>query len=201
MTKIILASASPRRREILESLGVDFEIVCADVDETCHIPYPEAYAEELARRKGQATWAKVKLRLKDGVDDTDAVILSADTVVATEREILGKPRDRDDAIRMLSALNGTEHQVITGIGVTVGGVTYTAHAVTYVQVDDIPYEEIVRYVDSGDPMDKAGAYGIQGAFSKWIKGIHGCYFNVVGLPVHALNCLFFECTGEYLGTR
>lgn len=199
MTKIILASASPRRREILEGLGVHFDIVCADTDETCHIPYPCAYAEELARRKGQAAWTKLKLRLKDGVDDTDAVIISADTVVATAEEILGKPKDRADAIRMLSALNGTEHQVVTGIGVTVGGVTYTAHAVTYVRVDDIPYEELERYVDSGDPMDKAGGYGIQGAFSKWVRGIRGCYFNVVGLPVNTLNRLFLECTGEYLG--
>ncbi len=199
MTKIILASASPRRREILEGLGVSFDILCADADETCHIPEPSAYAEELARRKGQAAWAKVKLRLKEGVDDTDAVILSADTVVATEEEILGKPRDRADAIRMLSMLNGTEHQVVTGIGVTVGGVTYTAHCVTYVSVDVIPHEEIERYVDSGDPMDKAGGYGIQGIFSKWVRGIHGCYFNVVGLPVNTLNRLFFECTGEYLG--
>ena len=200
MTKIILASNSPRRREILDGLGVTFEVLAADTDETCHIPMPDAYAEELARRKGQAAWAKVKLRMKDGVDDTEAVIISADTVVATESEILGKPRDRADAIRMLSMLSGTEHQVVTGIGITIGGVTYTAHAVTYVQVDVIPYEEIVRYVDSGDPMDKAGAYGIQGAFSKWIRGIHGCYFNVVGLPVHALNRLFYESTGEYLGS-
>lgn len=200
MTKIILASGSPRRREILEGLGVSFEILSADTDETCQIPMPDAYAEELARRKGQAAWSKVKLRMKDGVDDTDAVIVSADTVVATEEEILGKPRDRADAIRMLSLLSGTEHQVVTGIGLTIGGVTYTAHAVTYVAVDVIPYEEIERYVDSGDPMDKAGAYGIQGAFSKWIRGIRGCYFNVVGLPVHELNRLFYEHTGEYLGS-
>lgn len=198
MTKLILASGSPRRKEILEGLGLSFEILSADTDETCHIPYPDAYAEELARRKGQSAWAKLKLRLKDGVDDTDAVVISADTVVATETEILGKPKDRADAIRMLSMLSGTEHMVVTGIGLTMGGVTYTAHCVTYVCVDVIPHEEIERYVDSGDPMDKAGGYGIQGVFSKWVKGIHGCYFNVVGLPVNTLNRLFFDCTGAYL---
>lgn len=198
MTKLILASASPRRREILSGLGLPFEVLCADTDETCHLSEPCAYARELARRKGQAAWETIKLRLKEGIDDTDAVIVSADTVVATDGEILGKPKDRADAIRMLSMLSGAEHTVVTGIGLTVGGETYTAHCVTTVCVDEIPREEILAYVDSGDPMDKAGAYGIQGAFSKWIKGIHGCYFNVVGLPVHALNRLFLEVTGEYL---
>ena len=198
MTKLILASGSPRRKEILEGLGLSFEILSADADETCRIPEPSAYAEELARRKGQAAWAKLKLRLKEGVDDTDAVIISADTVVATEMQILGKPKDPQDAYRMLSLLSGGVHQVVTGIGVTVGGVTYTASAVTMVAVDRIPDEEIRAYVDSGDPMDKAGAYGIQGPFSRWIMGINGCYFNVVGLPVNALNRLFYEVTGDYL---
>ena len=196
--KLILASGSPRRKEILEGLGVRFEVLSVDADETCRCPEPDDYATELARRKGQAAWAAIKLRLKEGVDDTDAVIISADTVVATENQILGKPTDREDAIRMLRLLSGGTHQVVTGIGVTVGGVTTVASSTTFVTVDQIPEEELTAYVDSGDPMDKAGAYGIQGAFSRWIKGIGGCYFNVVGLPVNALNHLFFEVTGEYL---
>lgn len=199
MTKIILASASPRRREILAGLGVSFTVLSADTDETCNLPEPCAYAEELARRKGQAAWAQIKLKLKEGVDDTDAVILSADTVVATDTAILGKPKDASDASRMLRLLRGREHVVVTGIGVTVGGVTHTASCVTRVRVDWFPDEELSHYVESGDPLDKAGAYGIQGAFSKWIAGIDGCYFNVVGLPVNALNRLFFAVTGEYLG--
>ena len=198
MTKLILASGSPRRKEILEGLGVKFTVLAADTDEHCTLPDPCAYAEELARRKGQAAWARVKLGLKEGIDDTDAVILSADTVVATDTTILGKPKDPEDAFRMLSLLSGGTHQVVTGIGLTVGGVTYTSSAVTLVGVDRIPPEEIRAYVDSGDPMDKAGAYGIQGPFSRWIVGINGCYFNVVGLPVNALNRLFYEVTGEYL---
>ena len=197
MTKIILASASPRRKEILSHIGVPFTVLAVDTDESCSLPDPCAYAEELARRKGQAAWAQVKLRLKDGIDDTDAVIISADTVVATE-EILGKPKDREDALRMLRSLSGRDHAVVTGIGITVGGVTVTASSVTGVFVDRIPEEELIAYVDSGDPMDKAGAYGIQGPFSKWIRGIQGCYFNVVGLPTNALNRLFHEVTGEYL---
>ncbi len=198
MTKILLASGSPRRREILTDLGVSFTVVSADTDETCQIPEPCAYAEELARRKGQAAWAQVKLRLKEGVDDTDAVIISADTVVATECEILGKPKDEADAFRMLSLLSGGVHQVVTGIALTVGGVTTAASSVTMVAVDRIPPEEIRAYIATGDPMDKAGSYGIQGPFSRWIAGINGCYFNVVGLPVNALNKLFYEVTGDYL---
>lgn len=194
--KIILASASPRRKEILEGLGVEFTVLSADTDESCSIPYPCEYAMELARRKGQAAWAAVKQRMKEGIDDSDAVIISADTVVATDSEILGKPRDRDDAYRMLKLLSGSEHTVVTGIGITVGGVTTTSFCDTLVKVDPIPDSEIWKYIDSGDPFDKAGGYGIQGQFSKWIVGINGCYFNVVGLPANALNRLFFEVTGE-----
>ena len=190
--KIILASGSPRRKEILEGLSASFTVLTADTDESCSLSDPSEYAMELARRKGQA----VSAMLPEGKSDT--VIISADTVVATGKEILGKPRDSSDAFRMLSALSGTEHSVITGIGITVGGVTRVDYCETKVCVSEIPEEEIWKYVASGDPMDKAGAYGIQGEFSKWVEGISGCYFNVVGLPTHTLNKLFFEITGEYI---
>ena len=196
--KIILASGSPRRKEILAGLGVDFSVLSADTDESCSIPYPEEYAMELARRKGQAAWALIKQQLKEGTDNTDAVIISADTVVATDTEILGKPKDSDDACRMLRALSGSEHIVVTGIGITVGGVTSVAYCATQVHVAPIPEDEIQKYVATGDPLDKAGAYGIQGEFSKWIIGINGCYFNVVGLPTYTLNKLFYEVTGEHI---
>ncbi len=190
--KIILASGSPRRKEILEGLSARFTVLSADTDESCSLSDPSEYAMELARRKGQAVWAMLP------EEQSDAVIISADTVVATGSEILGKPIDEDDAYRMLSALSGTEHSVITGIGITVGGETRVDYCETKVRVSEIPEEEIRKYVASGDPMDKAGAYGIQGEFSKWVEGISGCYFNVVGLPTHTLNKLFFEITGEYI---
>ena len=196
--KIILASASPRRKDILSELGVDFTVLSADTDESCSFPDPEEYAMELARRKGQAVYAEIKSRMKEGIDDSDAVIISADTVVYANGEILGKPKDAEDAYRMLELISGREHTVITGIGVTVGGVTTVSYAATLVGVSRIPKEEILKYIATGDPFDKAGAYGIQGQFSKWIEGINGCYFNVVGLPTGALNKLFFEVTGEYL---
>lgn len=196
--KIILASASPRRSEILSGMGVDFKVLAADTDESCNFPDPEEYAMELAKRKGQAAYAEIKRRMKNGEDDSDAVIISADTVVFANGEILGKPKDADDAYRMLELISGSEHEVITGIGVTVGGVTTVAYAATLVSVERIPKDEILKYIATGDPFDKAGAYGIQGQFSKWVKGINGCYFNVVGLPTNALNKLFYEVTGEYL---
>lgn len=196
--KIILASASPRRKEILSSMGAEFTVLSANADETCSLSDPAEYAMELARRKGQAAWAEVKRQLKDGIDNTDAVIISADTVVATDNEILGKPKDRQDAYRMLRELSGGDHTVVTGVGITVGGVTSVSYCATLVKVEPIPDGEIWKYIDTGDPFDKAGAYGIQGEFSKWIVGINGCYFNVVGLPANTLNRLFFEVTGEYL---
>ena len=195
---IILASGSPRRKEILEDLGIDFSVMVADADETCNNPDPYEYAMELARRKGQAAWAKIKMQMKDGTDLSDAVIISADTVVFSNEEILGKPKDRADAYRMIKLLSGSDHEVVTGVGITVGGVTSTAFCDTFVRVMRIPEEEIKKYVESGDCDDKAGAYGIQGIFSKWVEGINGCYFNVVGLPTNTLNKLFFEVTGQYL---
>ncbi len=195
MREIILASASPRRRDILNGLGVSFTVLAADTDENCTLTDPAAYAEELARRKGRAVYDRLKAR---GNAHDDTVILSADTVVCVDGVILGKPHDEADACRMLRALSGKTHAVITGIGLTVNGVTVTASEKTLVHVAQIPDGELKKYAASGDPLDKAGAYGIQGAFSKWIEGIDGCYFNVVGLPTHRLNELFFTCTGEYL---
>ena len=195
MKSIVLASASPRRRELLSTLGVSFTVLAADADEHCTLSDPARYAEELAMRKGRAVLELLQAQGKD----RDTVILSADTVVVCDGEILGKPRDRADAIRMLTLLRGRSHHVITGIGVTADGITHVAHSDTAVRVSNIPDEEIVRYVDSGDPMDKAGAYGIQGAFSRWVEGIDGCYFGVVGLPVHAIAELYRRVTGEELG--
>lgn len=187
---IILASASPRRKEILSSLGINFSILVADADESCDIRDPLAFAKELAKRKGQAAYSLTS--------EKDSIILSADTIVVCDGEILGKPKNREDAIRMIKKLSGKTHSVITGVGVTVDGITKTSCSETFVRVDTIPQSEIERYVDSGDPMDKAGAYGIQGAFSRWISGIDGCYFGVVGLPINCLANLFKEITGKEL---
>ena len=193
---IILASASPRRREILSSRGVDFKIITADTDESSSLTDPRAYTEELAARKGRAVYEM--LLSSDPEAAKDAVIISADTVVYACKKILGKPRDLEDAVAMLRSLSGSSHSVISGVAVTVNGVTKSSSALTEVHVDSIPENKLIAYAKSGEPMDKAGAYAIQGHFSPWISSIDGCYFNVVGLPVNCLNKLFFECTGEYL---
>lgn len=193
---IILASASPRRKEILSELGVDFRVVVADTDESSYISDPVELTRELARRKGLAVYEKL---LQSGEYDAEsAIIISADTVVCRDGEILGKPRDRADAVAMLTSLSGRSHTVVSGVAVTVRGVTRTDASVTTVRVQEIPREEIERYVDSGEPMDKAGAYGIQGRFSAFVEGIDGCYFGVVGLPVNTLSNLYLEATGERL---
>ena len=192
--RIVLASASPRRKEILGSMGADFTVITADTDERSDVTDPAELTVLLARKKGRAVYELLRDRGEDG----GAIIISADTVVACDGKVLGKPHDREDAMAMLSMLSGRTHVVATGVAVTVDGETYTDCSVTEVEVDRIPQEQIEKYIDSGDPFDKAGGYGIQGSFSRWIKGIRGCYFGVVGLPVNCLSELFYRSVGCYI---
>ena len=187
--KYILASKSPRRREILSNLGLTFEIVTAETDESSDERDPYLLVEELSRRKGEAVR---DLLLSQGRDLTDTVIISSDTVVAVDGEILGKPRDAADAARMLRLLSGREHEVVSGICLLGADRVGVAHEVTHVTFEKLDEELIARYVERTNPYDKAGAYAIQGEASLWIEGISGCYFNVVGLPVHRMNALHRE---------
>lgn len=182
--RVVLASKSPRRREILSSLGVAFDIVSADADESSDITDPALLVRELALRKGRATRELLKAR---GEWNDDTLIIASDTVVAINGEILGKPRDEADATRMLSLLSGTAHHVISGIALLIGDREIADFDDTSVRFAQMTEAEIAWYVASGEPMDKAGAYAVQGLASLWIKGLDGCYFNVVGLPVHKLN--------------
>ena len=191
--KFILASKSPRRREILENLGISFEIVTADTDETSEERDPSRLVELLSARKGEAVWSRL---LAEGRDLSETVVIASDTVVSVDGEILGKPRDEADAKRMLRKLSGRRHEVISGLALIGYGKCGTAHEVTEVEFDEMDEETIDFYVREAKPYDKAGAYAIQGLASAWIKGIHGCYFNVVGLPVHRLNCLYEQLFGE-----
>ena len=193
--KYILASQSPRRREILEMLGVTFEVITSEADESSDITDPYALVEELAKRKGIAVRDAL---LSKGYDLRDTVIISADTIVAIGGEILGKPRDYEDACRMLRLYSGKVHEVVSGIcliGANAQGVT---HEVTKVAFDTMDEETIGDYVRAAKPYDKAGAYAIQGLASAYIQGIEGDYFNVVGLPVHRLCCLHKEIFKENL---
>jgi septum formation protein len=189
---LVLASASPRRQELLRSAGIPFITQAADIDETPLAgEAPRECAERLAREKALAVW---RTRPQD-------VVLGADTIVVIDGCILGKPRDADDAARMLRLLSGRVHRVITGVCVvgpigmapaaqsafeklgTENGEVRTASETTLVTMNALTNEEIRDYVASGEPMDKAGAYAIQGMASRWISRIEGDYSNVVGLPV------------------
>ena len=187
--KYILASASPRRKDILEALGLSFDILTADTDENSTEQDAELLAQSLAQKKGMAVYDKLR---REGMDLSDTVIISADTVVVCNGEILGKPRDPADARRMLCMLSDNEHEVVSGIAITYQGITHTDRSVTYVCFDPLSEEEMERYLDSDEPYDKAGAYGIQGHASLWVKEIRGSYFGVVGLPVRCLNQLHYR---------
>lgn len=177
--KFILASGSPRRNEILKNLGLRFEVVLPDVDETSDERDPRRLTEELSYRKGVAVYGALG-------EPTDTVIISSDTVVAVDGEILGKPCDQGNAERMLRMLSGRSHEVISGICLTYNGKSVTAHEVTEVVFDTMSDGDIATAVTLGEPLDKAGAYAVQGIASLFIKELRGDYFNVVGLPVNLL---------------
>ena len=171
---IVLASRSPRRSELLAAAGISFEVLAADIDETPHTnEAPEAYVERLAIEKASAV-----LALRPGT-----TVIGADTTVVIDGQILGKPADAQDATDMLRLLQGRAHDVFTGVAVASASGVLAAVAHTRVWFRVMTDEDISWYVASGQPMDKAGAYGIQGLASRFIDRIDGSYTNVVGLPV------------------
>ena len=178
---IILASQSPRRKELLGQMGLKgFKIIAPDVDESMEENLaPAQLVEELSLRKAQA--------VADYVDDEEAIIIAADTVVALDGGILGKPADEREAFGMLSALSGNRHRVYTGVTVLRGSRSITSHEETIVTFRELDPEEIMDYIATEEPMDKAGAYGIQGLGALLVSGIEGDYFNVMGLPVYRLG--------------
>jgi septum formation protein len=184
---LILASASPRRRELLTQAGFTFEV------QPAHIPEdpmanedPIAYVVRLAREKAQAVFGHVS----GGAEAADGLaVLGADTTVTLDKHILGKPEDAEDAARMLRLLSGRTHRVITGVAVVTASSVEVAAEITGVTFLDMSEEEIADYIASGEPMDKAGAYAIQGRAARWIPRIQGDYFNVVGLPISLVSTL------------
>ncbi len=239
MKTIVLASASPRRREILKNLGLSFEVLSADVDETSDERDPARLCELLAARKGEAAVSRLA---REARDLSGLLVIASDTVVAVDApaasvgsaraaagkepdkepsaaglssvsglsfsektadfdytvcknssfEILGKPADAADARRMLRLLSGRPHRVVSGVYLWMNGVSAVSHDVTEVVFDRLSDDEIDRYIASGEPFGKAGAYAVQGLASSFVSGIRGDYFNVVGLPVHRMCALFRE---------
>lgn len=172
--ELVLASASPRRQEILKNCGFDFRVFPADIEEK--VPdetAPEKVPMLLAEQKAQAVFEKFPY----------SAVLAADTVVVINGKILGKPKDKDDAFGMLRALSGNTHYVYTGVCIKFGNKSDSFVSKSAVEFYDLSDDEIKAYIETGEPMDKAGAYGIQGKGAVLVKAISGDYFNIVGLPI------------------
>lgn len=196
---VILASGSPRRKELLGMIFDEFRVILSDCEELVTSTRPEEVTKELSRQKAEAVAAAGEA---GGV--ADAIIIGADTVVSAGGEILGKPKDRADAFAMLKLLSGASHQVITGVTLlrmgAAGEIVWQKSfaETTTVRVAELTDEEIDRYLDTDEPYDKAGAYGIQGMFGRHISGIEGDYNNVVGLPVHRLYMELKKCLDRHI---
>ncbi|MFC5529285.1 Maf family protein [Cohnella yongneupensis] len=184
---LVLASTSPRRQELIRLLGLPVEIVPSNVDEDTPSDWtPEQIVEGLSRRKAFSVQEKIA-----GQASGSSIVVGSDTIVVLEREVMGKPTDTEDAIRMLKRLSGRTHEVFTGVTcVRVSdGESITSHRVTQVRMRELTDEQIKRYVATGEPMDKAGAYGLQGIGALLVESIDGDFFNVVGLPVSLVSVM------------
>jgi septum formation protein len=197
---LVLASASPRRRELLTQAGFTFEVRPAHIAEEPRVcEDPVAYVVRLAREKAETVFNQLKELGAPGLDSETwesskldsgpLVVLGADTTVVVDNHILGKPEDAADAARMLRLLSGRTHRVITGVALVSAARTEVAAEVTAVKFLTLSDEEIAAYIATGEPMDKAGAYAIQGRAARWIPRIEGDYFNVVGLPIALVSTL------------
>lgn len=185
--RMVLASKSPRRRELLEMLGAQFEVITSDCDENITGLAPRDLVRELALRKAEAVYERL--------NDPDAVVIGSDTIVTPDGvKALGKPRDRGDAVRTLTEISGKWHSVCTGIAVIGRAADNTSKKIaetveTKVKFLDLTKEECERYADTGEPLDKAGSYGIQGRGGALVEKIDGDYYSVVGLPVSRLRVI------------
>ena len=177
--KVILASASPRRQELIKLIFDSVEILPADCDET--LP------EGIGAREAVEYLSKIKNEASLNLTEKENLIISADTVVAVDDEILGKPVDKEDARRMITLLSGKVHQVYTGVTLSLNGKTITFSEKTDVEFYNLTEDEVEEYINSSEPYDKAGAYGIQGKAGLLVKVINGDYYNVVGFPIARLK--------------
>ncbi len=200
--KIVLASGSPRRKEILEQVGVEFQVIPAKGDEVITKTVPEDIVKELSYHKAEEIASglmngSMKVRVSDSVwksvtatDEDEWLIIGSDTIVSYQRQVLGKPKDEVDAVRMLKKLEGNKHQVYTGVTCFLlrsGRVEHFSFAEkTEVYVESMTDQEILNYVATKEPMDKAGAYGVQGKFAAYVQKLDGDFYNVMGLPIARL---------------
>jgi septum formation protein len=202
---LVLASASPRRSQLLTQAGFTFEVRPAHIpEEPMPGEDPIAYVTRLAREKAQVVFDEIaagapgqaaNAATPGAIDIHSLAVLGADTTVTLDGQILGKPEDAVDAARILRLLSGRSHRVITGVALVTHEAVEVAAEVTAVQFLTLSEEEIAAYIETGEPMDKAGAYGIQGLAARWIPRVEGCYFNVMGLPL-ALVATMLEGRGS-----
>jgi septum formation protein len=182
---LILASASPRRSELLTQIGIQFRVHPAHIPED---PFPgedpSTYVARLARQKAETVYRELSAQ-----SSASLKVLGADTTVTLDNQILGKPNDQADAARMLTLLSGRTHQVLTGVALISANSSEVAVESTSVTFSPLTPEDIASYVATNEPLDKAGAYAIQGLAARWIPRIEGCYFNVVGLPLALVSKL------------
>ncbi|AVQ45657.1 Maf-like protein [Clostridium botulinum] len=189
MENIILASASQRRQELLKRILGNFQIIVSDFDESS-IPFKNnipSYVMNLAEGKARSVSKKI-------MDQDNNLIIGCDTIVAFNNRILGKPKDKKDAFEMLQALSGNEHEVYSGLAIldVKSNKIIKDFVCTKVKFSKLSSVRIEKYINTGDPMDKAGAYGIQGKAGVFVENINGCYYNVVGLPLNKLNSMLME---------
>ncbi|HDK7168191.1 TPA: Maf-like protein [Clostridium botulinum] len=189
MENIILASASQRRQELLKRILGNFQIIVSDFDESS-IPFKNnipSYVMNLAEGKARSVSKKI-------MDQDNNLIIGCDTIVAFNNRILGKPKDKKDAFEMLQALSGNEHEVYSGLAIldVESNKIIKDFVCTKVKFSKLSSVQIEKYINTGDPMDKAGAYGIQGKAGVFVENINGCYYNVVGLPLNKLNSMLME---------
>ena len=193
---LVLASASPRRRELLAQVGYRFEVHPAHIPED-PLPGedPIVYVTRLAREKAEAVYRDLTTAHSKPEENpkSSLAVLGADTTVTLDRTILGKPEDAADAARILRLLSGRTHRVITGVALVTAKGAEVAAEVTAVRFLTLSDQDIADYIATGEPMDKAGAYAIQGRAARWIPRIEGCYFNVVGLPLALVCSLLASC--------
>jgi septum formation protein len=192
MKRLILASASPRRRELLTNAGFDFEVIPSEVEEPGYrVGPPAVYAEQVAKLKAETV-------ARTFAPTYQAIVLGADTIVVVNNALLGKPRSPEEARTMLEKLSGRAHEVISGVALVdaSAGRSVTAHEITRVHFRTLSVDEMAAYVASGEPLDKAGAYAIQGRASRFVTRIEGCYFNVMGLPVALVDRLLNDWGGK-----
>ena len=184
--RLILASGSERRRQLMDMCGYDYEIIVSRADENIEPCEPEKYVEKLALRKAGEVFERVKAENKAAGKNEKAAVIGSDTVVVLDGKIIGKPKDSADAKRIISMISGKTHKVYTGLAVITDDNVQLDCSITRVNVRKMTDDEIARYVETGESLDKAGAYGLQGPFGMFVDSIEGNYFTIIGMPLPML---------------